>query len=171
MPAVEPRVELLAHTPEPLSLIYAAFRQCYHAGFVADMWPRLLDGEISRERQAEFVASVLASGHASPAEHVSFTFALSGVSRALTHQLVRHRIASYSQQSQRYVDASSMDYVMPPAIARLAQVRGNAFNALWKRLALSTGISGTCWKRKEPERERRKTPGLCCRRRRPAASW
>ena len=74
MPAVEPRVELLAHTPEPLSLIYAAFRQCYHAGFVADMWPRLLDGEISRERQAEFVASVLASGHASPAEHVSFTF-------------------------------------------------------------------------------------------------
>ena len=65
MPAVEPRVELLAHTPEPLSLIYAAFRQCYHAGFVADMWPRLLDGEISRERQAEFVASVLASGHAS----------------------------------------------------------------------------------------------------------
>ena len=123
MPAVEPRVELLAHTPEPLSLIYAAFRQCYHAGFVADMWPRLLDGEISRERQAEFVASVLASGHASPAEHVSFTFALSGVSRALTHQLVRHRIASYSQQSQRYVDASAMDYVMPPAIARLPGAR------------------------------------------------
>ncbi len=123
MPAVEPRVELLTHTPEPLSLIYAAFRQCYHAGFVADMWPRLLNGEISREKQAEFVASVLESGHVSPAEHVSFTFALSGVSRALTHQLVRHRIASYSQQSQRYVDASAMNYVMPPAIAALPEAR------------------------------------------------
>ena len=45
MPVVQPRVELLAHTPEPLSLVYAAFRQCYHAGFVADMWSRLLAGD------------------------------------------------------------------------------------------------------------------------------
>ncbi|MBP3731234.1 MAG: FAD-dependent thymidylate synthase [Mailhella sp.] len=117
MPEKKCRVELLAHTPEPLSLIYAAFRQCYHAGDVADMWKKLLSGEISREKQADFVEKILASGHASPVEHVSFTFALSGVSRALTHQLVRHRIASYSQQSQRYVDASDFDYIMPPAIA------------------------------------------------------
>lgn len=112
------RVELLAHTPDALSLIYAAFRQCYHAGFVADMWPKLLGGEISREKQAEFIRQVVASGHVSPIEHVSFTFAVEGVSRALTHQLVRHRIASYSQQSQRYVDGSNFNYVMPPAIAR-----------------------------------------------------
>lgn len=117
MSEVKARVELLAHTPDPLSLIYAAFRQCYHAGDVADMWPRLLAGDISREKQAAFVENVMASGHASPIEHVSFTFAISGVSRSLTHQLVRHRIASYSQQSQRYVDASDMDYIMPPAIA------------------------------------------------------
>ena len=117
MPEKKCRVELLAHTPEPLALIYAAFRQCYHAGDVADMWKNLLSGAISRQKQAEFVERIIASGHASPVEHVSFTFALSGVSRALTHQLVRHRIASYSQQSQRYVDASSMDYVVPPAIA------------------------------------------------------
>lgn len=117
MPSVKPRVELLAHTPEPLSLVYAAFRQCYHAGFVGDMWPRLLSGEIARDTQAEFVSSILESGHNSPAEHVSFTFAISGVSRALTHQLVRHRIASYSQQSQRYVDASNFDFVLPPAVA------------------------------------------------------
>ncbi|MCL2123727.1 MAG: FAD-dependent thymidylate synthase, partial [Desulfovibrionaceae bacterium] len=103
MPPVEARVELLAHTPDALELIYAAFRQCYHAGYVGDMWPRLLSGETGRERQAEFVAQILESGHSSPIEHVSFTFALSGVSRALTHQLVRHRLASYSQQSQRYV--------------------------------------------------------------------
>ena len=120
MPPVEMRVELLAHSPNALELIYAAFRQCYHAGYAGDMWPRLLSGEPDRERQTEFVAQILESGHASPVEHVSFTFALSGVSRALTHQLVRHRLASYSQQSQRYVDASRFEYVMPPAIAKNA---------------------------------------------------
>ena len=117
MPETIMRVELLAHTPEPLSLIYAAFRQCYHAGFVADMWPRLLAGEVSFAKQDEFVASVMESGHVSPIEHVSFTFAVSGVSRALTHQLVRHRIASYSQQSQRYVDGSGFEHILPPSIA------------------------------------------------------
>ncbi len=111
------QVELLAHTPEPLPLVYAAFRQCYHAGFVADMWPKLCSGAVSREKQAEFIAGIMDSGHVSPVEHVSFTFAVSGVSRALTHQLVRHRIASYSQQSQRYVDGSAFEYILPPAIA------------------------------------------------------
>lgn len=118
LPQATMRVELLAYTPEPLALIYAAFRQCYHAGFVADMWPKLLAGDISREKQAEFVSTVMDSGHVSPIEHVSFTFAVSGVSRALTHQLVRHRIASFSQQSQRYVDGSNFEHVLPPAIAK-----------------------------------------------------
>lgn len=129
MPEKALDVRLLAHTPEPLALIYAAFRQCYHAGFVADMWPRLLAGDIARDKQADFVAKILESGHVSPIEHVSFTFAVEGVSRALTHQLVRHRIASYSQQSQRYVDASSFDYVLPPAIAKIpaAKARFEAF--------------------------------------------
>lgn len=117
------QVELLAHTPDALALIYAAFRQCYHAGFVGDMWPKLLEGEVSREKQADFVEQVMASGHVSPIEHVSFTFAAQGVSRALSHQLVRHRIASYSQQSQRYVDGSNFDYVLPPSIARNEQAR------------------------------------------------
>ena len=123
MPAKSLDVVLLAHTPDPLSLIYSAFRQCYHAGFVADMWPKLLAGEIPRDKQAEFVAKILESGHVSPVEHVSFTFAIEGVSRALTHQLVRHRIASYSQQSQRYVDASEFEYVLPPAIARIPEAK------------------------------------------------
>ncbi len=117
MPPVSMRVELLAHTPEPLALVYAAFRQCYHPGYVGDMWPGLLSGAISPKAQADFVERIMASGHASPVEHVSFTFAVGGVSRALTHQLVRHRIASYSQQSQRYVDASDFGYVMPPSVA------------------------------------------------------
>ncbi|CAK7039994.1 MAG: Flavin-dependent thymidylate synthase [Desulfovibrio sp.] len=123
MPQTTMRVELLAHTPEPLALIYAAFRQCYHAGFVADMWPKLLAGDIAREKQAEFVSTVMESGHVSPIEHVSFTFAVSGVSRALTHQLVRHRIASFSQQSQRYVDGSNFEHILPPAIAKDAEAK------------------------------------------------
>lgn len=123
MPIAPLKVELLAVTPDALSLIYAAFRQCYHAGFVADMWPRLLSGEIDRKKQADFVAKVLESGHDSPIEHASFTFAVSGISRACSHQIVRHRIASYSQQSQRYVDGSDMDYILPPAIARIPEAR------------------------------------------------
>ncbi len=129
--AVTSRVELLAHTPDALSLIYAAFRQCYHRGFVGDMQPRLRDGEIPPEKQAEFVARIMESGHTSPVEHVSFTFAVEGVSRACTHQIVRHRLASYSQQSQRYVDATACDYILPPQIARIpeAKARFEAFMA------------------------------------------
>lgn len=123
MPVVTAQVVLLTHTPDPLSLVYAAFRQCYHAGFVADMWPQLLSGAISSEKQADFVGTILASGHESPVEHISFTFALSGVSRALSHQLVRHRLASYSQQSQRYVNGADFDYVLPPQIAANAEAR------------------------------------------------
>ncbi len=120
MPAVKPKVTLLTHTPEPLSLIFAACRQCYHAGFVGDMWEGLQNGEIDKQKQAALVQKVVASGHDSTIEHVSFNFAIEGVSRALTHQLVRHRIASYSQQSQRYVDGSQCNYIVPPAIAKNA---------------------------------------------------
>jgi len=123
MPVSPLSVELLATTPNALSLIYAAFRQCYHAGFVADMWPRLLSGAVEREVQADFVRKVLESGHDSPIEHASFTFAVAGISRACSHQIVRHRLASYSQQSQRYVDGSDMDYVLPPAIAKIPEAR------------------------------------------------
>jgi thymidylate synthase (FAD) len=66
----------------------------------------------------DFVRQVISSGHQSPLEHVKFTFAIEGVSRALTHQLVRHRIASYSQQSQRYVKESDFDYIVPPSIEK-----------------------------------------------------
>ncbi len=116
-------VKLLTGTPNALSLIFAAFRQCYSPGFVGDLWPRLIRGEIDAAEQAAFISKVLESGHDSPVEHVSYSFAVQGVSRALTHQLVRHRIASYSQQSQRYVDESDFEYVLPPAIARVPEAR------------------------------------------------
>ena len=123
MPKKECAVRLLSRTPDALSLIYAAFRQCYYPGFVAEMWPELLSGQVSQEKQAAFVGKILESGHESPVEHVSFSFAVEGISRACTHQLVRHRIASYSQQSQRYVDGSHFDYILPPAIARIPEAK------------------------------------------------
>ncbi|WP_028573764.1 FAD-dependent thymidylate synthase [Desulfonatronovibrio hydrogenovorans] len=123
MPESKLQVKLLTGTPNPVSLIYAAFRQCYSPGFAGDLWPRLVNGDVSRDEQAGFIAKVLESGHDSPIEHVSYSFAVQGVSRALTHQLVRHRIASYSQQSQRYVDESGFEYVLPPAIARIPEAR------------------------------------------------
>ena len=72
---------------------------------------------LTEDKVRSVLRTIMAGGHFSTLEHASYTFAIDGVSRALTHQLVRHRIASYSQQSQRYVDASAMDYVVPPAIA------------------------------------------------------
>ncbi len=126
MPPVKCRVTLLTHTPDPLMLLYSACRQCYSAGFVGDMW----HGDVpSEETQQALVEKVVASGHTSPLEHVTFTFAAEGVSRALSHQLVRHRIASYSQQSQRYVDGSQCHFIMPPAIAKntAARARFEAF--------------------------------------------
>lgn len=124
------RVTLLSSTPHALSVIYTAFRQCYHAGTASDMWHDIEEGTISHEKQANFVRNIMSSGHESPIEHVSFTFALSHVSRALTHQLVRHRLASFSQQSQRYVNAVKsthaltsdypeiFEFITPPSIAR-----------------------------------------------------
>jgi thymidylate synthase (FAD) len=118
MPNVTVRVKILEHTQNPLSLIYVACRQCYAAGYAGDMFS---DDGIDREKKKEFIAKIVASGHESPLEHVKFTFAIDGVSRALTHQLVRHRVASYSQQSQRYVNESDFDFITPPSIARNLQ--------------------------------------------------
>ena len=115
MPQVKLNVKLLEITQNALSIIYAACRQCYSAKFAGDIFK---EGEGNLEKQTEFVRRVVESGHESPLEHVKFTFAIEGVSRALTHQLVRHRIASYSQQSQRYVKETDFDYIIPPSIEK-----------------------------------------------------
>ena len=117
------QVRLLTGTPDAESLIYAAFRQCYSPGFVGNDWDDLKQGKVSKDKQNNFISKILESGHESPVEHVSYSFAIQGVSRALTHQLVRHRLASYSQQSQRYVAENDLDYILPPAIARIPEAR------------------------------------------------
>ncbi|MDD5729884.1 MAG: FAD-dependent thymidylate synthase [Candidatus Omnitrophica bacterium] len=106
-------VKLLEMTQNAVTLIYAACRQCYSAKFAGDIFEETKEDQ---KKQEEFISKVAASGHESPLEHVKFTFAIEGVSRALTHQLVRHRVASYSQQSQRYVKATDFNYIIPPSI-------------------------------------------------------
>lgn len=112
------RVVLLYHTPEPEFAVAQAARLCYSA---ADS--EALRRALTPERVARLVRHLVDSGHHSAIEHAAFTFLLEGVSRAMTHQLVRHRIASYSQQSQRYVGVSSDEgggfaCVVPPSVRR-----------------------------------------------------
>ncbi|MBS4023536.1 MAG: FAD-dependent thymidylate synthase [Dethiobacter sp.] len=106
------KVTLIAHTPEPEKIVAAAARLCYSPDG-ADI---LLEG-LSEDKAARFLARLVELGHFSPIEHVSFTFAVEGVSRVLSHQVVRHRIASYSQKSQRYVREDNFEYIIPPSIA------------------------------------------------------
>ncbi len=106
-------VTLLSHTPDPDRAVAAAGRLCYAPVSAAE-----LNQTMSDEAVAKLVRGLVASGHHSALEHAVFTFAVDGVSRACTHQLVRHRVASYNQQSQRYVNFSHADsFVVPPAIA------------------------------------------------------
>lgn len=75
-----------------------------------------IEKNLDDESTENFLNMLMGFSHMSPLEHASFTFAVEGVSRTLTHQLVRHRIASYSQQSQRYVRLDSFEYIIPPQI-------------------------------------------------------
>lgn len=88
-------VKLLRHTPEPEKTVAMSARLCYSPVGAAQ-----LEETMSDEQAAKLVRKLVEMGHFSTLEHVTFTFAIEGVSRVLTHQLVRHRIASYSQQSQ-----------------------------------------------------------------------
>ena len=106
-------VKLMQKTEGALEVIYAACRQCYSSMFAGDIYEEAR-ALTEKEKISSFIKKVIASGHESPLEHVKFTFAIEGVSRALTHQLVRHRIASYSQQSQRYVTENKFDFIIPP---------------------------------------------------------
>lgn len=102
-------VELLAITPDAENLIEAAGRTCYDTGDRA-----------GADSAAKFIRMLIRRGHVSVLEHAAATFRIRGVSRALTHQLVRHRLASYSQRSQRYVSEAGFPYVTPPSVAQNA---------------------------------------------------
>ena len=115
MPERVQRVALVRHTVDPEALTALGARLCYAGGDVE----KLLTA-IEEKDQRAFVEKIMSMGHESVLEHVSFTFLIEGVSRVLLAQLTRHRIASFSVQSQRYVSyASGFGYIVPPAIRNL----------------------------------------------------
>jgi len=106
------KVTLLAHTPDPENLAATAAKLCYSSSDIGS----LRDG-LTEEKTEKFIDMLVSVGHESVMEHVSFTFGIEGISRACSHQLVRHRIASYSQKSQRYVNENGFEFITPPEIA------------------------------------------------------
>ena len=108
-----PLVNLLSKPENPLKTIYTACRTCYSAEYPVNIWQE----DNSSEKMLKLVKKVLESGHHSTIEHCQYVFSISGVSRACTHQLVRHRHMSFSQKSQRYVTEKGMfEYITPPTI-------------------------------------------------------
>jgi thymidylate synthase (FAD) len=109
-------VQLLTHTPDPIRVMYVAFRTCYSKFTPQQIWADIESGKISEEKMKTFIFDKLKSGHSSPRTQVYFTFAVSGLSRAASHQLVRHNNGiTFDQQSQRYYAFKEADfpYVVP----------------------------------------------------------
>ena len=113
------KVKLIEHTPNPEKIIAAAAKLCYSQVGIDEILENL-----DEQKTNKFINTLMTYGHHSPIEHVSFTFAVEGISRSLTHQLVRHRLASYSQQSQRYVQLKQFEYIIPPSIEKDEQAKG-----------------------------------------------
>ncbi|MFW6120874.1 MAG: FAD-dependent thymidylate synthase [Petrotogales bacterium] len=123
-------VELIGFTPNPEKLPAMSAKLTH-----SKTKPEDLDKTSDKELKA-ILEHVMNLGHTSVVEHTSFTFAISGVSRSLTHQLVRHRIASYAQQSQRYVNLKEPNYVVPPKIAKdkkMKKAYGQTMKNIWEQ--------------------------------------
>lgn len=118
-------VTLIAHTPQPERVVAAAAKLCYSPASIGEVMEGLDD-----QKTASFVNMLSEIGHESPIEHASFTFGVEGVSRSLLAQLTRHRIASYSVQSQRYVREKMFDYVVPPEIDAIPEARREYIRAM-----------------------------------------
>lgn len=115
------QVVLLRSTPDPEEIVAQAAKLCYSAASVDD-----LKKQIERKSQANFIEKLMDMRHLSPIEHATFTFGIEGISRSCSHQIVRHRLASYSQQSQRYVGQQSgktggFHFIVPPGIEKIGK--------------------------------------------------
>ena len=152
-------VQLIAYTPQPEKVVAAAAKLCYSDSHIAG----LLDG-LDDEKTARFLNMLSDLGHASPIEHASFTFGIEGVSRSLLAQITRHRIASFSVQSQRYVRLDDFRYVVPPAIeaapeakaAFLTSMEQDARNYLDLARKLEEGHAARLMAEGLPEKEARR---------------
>lgn len=119
------KVTLIAYTPNPEKTVAAAAKLCYSPASI----DTVLDG-LTEEKTAAFLDRLADYGHESPIEHASFTFGIEGVSRSLLAQITRHRIASYSVQSQRYVAEDSFEFVTPPEIAAVPEAKEEFLRAM-----------------------------------------
>ena len=119
------KVTLLAHTPQPERTVAAAAKLCYSPASIGDV----LDG-LTEEKTSAFVDMLTEIGHESPIEHASFTFGIEGVSRSLLAQITRHRIASFSVQSQRYVREGHFEFVLPPEIEAIPEAKEEYLRAM-----------------------------------------
>lgn len=118
-------VQLIAHTNDPEKTIAAAAKLCYSDAHIET----LLDG-LTPEKTTAFLQKLSDLGHASPIEHASFTFGIEGVSRTFLAQVTRHRIASFSVQSQRYVRLEDFRYVIPPEIACIPEAKAQFIRSM-----------------------------------------
>lgn len=113
------KVALLQYTPDPERTVALAARLCYSPADIAVLQEKISGADIEA-----FLAKIMSLGHQSVLEHASFTFGIDGISRVTSHQLVRHRIASFSQQSQRYVSHTErFAAVVPPSVAERPELR------------------------------------------------
>ena len=119
------KVTLLTHTPMPEQTIAAAAKLCYSAAEIDKIYEGL-----TPEKTASFVEMLSEIGHESPIEHASFTFGIEGVSRSFLAQVTRHRMASFSVQSQRYVKENMFEYVLPPEIESAPEAREEYIQAM-----------------------------------------
>jgi len=118
-------VQLIAHTNDPEKTVAAAAKLCYSDAHIET----LLDG-LTDDKTAAFLQKLTDLGHASPIEHASFTFGIEGVSRTFLAQVTRHRIASFSVQSQRYVRLEDFRYVIPPEIEVIPESKAKFIEAM-----------------------------------------
>ena len=121
-------VEMVSHTQDPERTVAAAIRLCYSTSDASQIREDMDDVEAAR-----LIKKVLKLGHLSVLEHASFTFAVEGISRACSHQLVRHRMASFSQQSQRYVKMRDFEFTVPASI-RGSEPAARRFDEIMERL-------------------------------------
>jgi len=119
---------LIAHTPEPEKIVATAAKLCYSSSDISS----LKEG-LTEDKTRSFIEMLASIGHESVFEHVSFTFGIEGISRACSHQLVRHRIASYSQKSQRYVNENGFEFITPPEIEELPEAKAE-FDRLMEQI-------------------------------------
>ena len=111
----KPVVKLISKPQNMLKTIYTACRTCYSADSPVNIYDKADD----EEKMLKLIERVISSGHYSTIEHIQVSFAISNVSRACTHQFVRHRHVSFSQKSQRYVkEKGQFDYIVPPTVAK-----------------------------------------------------